>query len=129
MNIDYDTPWYHGSPLKLSFIHEGSTITQNIDLAKAFSHKSTILSVDSNIIKHNGAIKGYLYIIDENIADYDIYQHPKTTMEKGMEWLTGRDLKVRVIEETIVADSEIFTDEELIYIENQIKERKNIDDL
>ena len=47
-------------------------------------------------ITHNGVEKGILYIIDEAIKiDVDIYQHPQTTMDKGVEFLTKRPLKLK----------------------------------
>jgi len=43
--------------------------------------------------------KGYLYEIDEPIKiDIDIYQHPNTTMDKGVEFLTNRPLKLKRID-------------------------------
>ncbi len=60
-----------------------------------------MLSYDDNgVISHNGVEKGFLYFIDEPITvDVDIYQHPKTTMDKNAEFLTRHPLKVKIIEE------------------------------
>lgn len=93
--------WYHGSNVIFSELRKGSTITQWCALAEAFSHKPTILSYDDNgIISHNGVAKGYLYIIDEEIEiGIDIYQHPRTTMDKDTEFLTKRPLAVRLVKE------------------------------
>ncbi len=111
---EYDKQWYHGSPYVLDSIRKGSTITQNINLARVFSHKPPCVSIDDNgHIKHNGSIEGYLYVIDEVISDDDVFVHPRTTMEKGLEWLTVRDFKVRLIEKTTVKDNERFTVDEL----------------
>ncbi len=42
--------------------------------------------------------KGYLYIIDEPITiGIDIYQHPRTTMDESVEFLTKRPLKIKMI--------------------------------
>ena len=60
--------WYHGSPQQLNILREGSSITQNRDLARAFSHKQTLLCVeDDGNIRHNGILPGYLYRITEEI--------------------------------------------------------------
>ena len=113
-NWNYSSHWYHGSPYELNTIRKGSTITQNINVARVFSHKPPCVSIDDNgHIKHNGVIEGYLYIIDETIAEEDVYIHPRTTMEKGLEWLTERELKVRFIEKTDIKEDEKFSDDEL----------------
>ena len=53
---------------------------------------------DNGVISHNGTEKGYLYIIDEPIiVGIDICQHPRTTMDENVEFLTKRPLKVRMI--------------------------------
>ena len=45
---------------------------------------------------HNGTEKAILYIVDEPIIiDVDIYKHPHTTMDKGVEFLTARPLKLK----------------------------------
>jgi predicted acetyltransferase len=90
--------WYHGSPYNFSILRAGSTITQNEELARAFSHQPTRLSIDDDgKISHNGTEPGFLYVIDEPIVPgEDIYMHPRTTMDPGLEWLTVRGLKVRL---------------------------------
>ncbi|NLM79374.1 MAG: phosphotransferase [Ruminococcaceae bacterium] len=93
--------WYHGSPLDLSELKAGSTITRWRELAEAFSHKPQILSYDEvgGRICHNGQLSGYLYVIDEAVVeDADIYKHPRTSMDDGVEWLTKRPLRLRRID-------------------------------
>ena len=99
LKIDPSGTWYHGSNLMLSELKEGSTITQWKELAEAFSPKPTRLSYDDNgVISHNGKEKGYLYMLDEHITlDIDVYQHPRTVMDKNAEFLTKRPLKVKLI--------------------------------
>ena len=94
-----DGIWYHGSDKIFSELRAGSTITQWRELAEAFSHQPSMLGYDDNgEIIHNGTAKGYLYIIDEPIAvGMDVYQHPRTTMDENVEFLTRRPLKVRLI--------------------------------
>lgn len=91
--------WYHGSNKQFDILCVGSTITQWKELAEAFSHKPQRLSYDdAGKIFHNGTEKGYLYIIDEPITvNQDIYQHPRTTMDTNVEFLTTRPLRVKMI--------------------------------
>jgi len=100
--VNMNKPWYHGSPIEIDTLKKGSTITQWRDLAIAFSTKPTLLGYEeiNGKITHNGKEKGMLYIIGEQILlEIDIYQHPKTTMDKGVEFLTKRELKlIRIVE-------------------------------
>jgi len=91
--------WYHGSNCRFDVLREGSTITQWRELAEAFSHKPTALGYDDDgVILHNGTEPGYLYEIDEPIeVGDDVYQHPRTTMDANAEFLTRRELRVRLI--------------------------------
>ena len=96
--IDMTKPWYHGSNLEFEILLEGSTITQWKELAEAFATKPTKLSYSDifSPISHNGTEKVILYIVDEPLQiDVDIYQHPRTTMDKGVEFLTKRPLKLK----------------------------------
>ena len=98
--IDMNKPWYHGTPFELDILREGSTITQWRELAEAFATKPTMLSYYDIFgeITHNGTEIGLMYIIDEPIElELDIYQHPRTTMDKGVEFLTKRPLKLKRI--------------------------------
>jgi predicted ATPase len=108
--------WYHGSPEELSTLLEGSTITQDRDLARAFSHKPSLVSqgFDDGVrqIKHSGAAPGYLYRLRDVIADGDVRPHPSTTMGPGQEWLTNRELRVELIEPTVVRPDEVLNAEE-----------------
>jgi hypothetical protein len=89
--------WYHGSPLQLDILRVGSTITPLRHVAEVFSHKPVIVSIaDDGTILHNGHQQGLLYVIDEALGDADIYPHPRTTMQPGVEWLTRRDLRLRL---------------------------------
>jgi len=99
--VDINNPWYHGSPLYLDVLNEGSTITQWKKLAKAFAKKPKLLSYSkiNGKIFHTGIKKGILYVIDEPlIIDVDIFQHPQSTMDKGVEFITTRSLKIKRIE-------------------------------
>jgi len=106
--------WYHGSPLEITVLRQRSTITQVRDLARAFSHKPTLLSItDEGRIQHNGTAPGFLYQIDEEIRPGDIEPHPRTTMEAGQEWLTTRDLRLSLVERVELSDNERLTEGEI----------------
>lgn len=96
--IDMSKPWYHGSNVEFEILEEGSTITQWRELAEAFATQPSMLEYNEifSPITHNGVEQGILYIVDEPLEiDFDIYQHPRTTMDKGVEFLTKRPLKVK----------------------------------
>lgn len=101
LEMDPTGSWYHGSNARFDTLRESSTITQWRELAEAFSHKPTLLSIgDDGSIRHNGVEKGLLYVIDEPVEiGTDVYAHPRTTMEENAEWLTSRPLRVRMIRE------------------------------
>ena len=105
-----DGKWYHGSPFKLKVLREGSTITQKRDLARIFSHKPEIVSIeDSGRILHNGVRPGFLYEISETITSEDVVPHPRTTMQLGYEWIISRPLQVKLLCETTPRSEELLT--------------------
>jgi len=119
---DRARPWYHGSPLRLESIRTGSTITQDKDLARVFSHKPPIVSQGFGAdgvrhIKHSGKTPGFLYRIAEDIREEDVSPHPETTMGPGQEWLVARDLKVALIGPTSVVPDEVMSSEEIRELE------------
>jgi len=98
--IDMSKAWYHGSNVEFEILKKGSTVTQWKELAEAFAAQPTILSYNDIFgdIYHNGTEKSILYIIDEPLEmDVDIYRHPNTAMDKNVEFLTKRPLKVKRI--------------------------------
>jgi hypothetical protein len=124
MDFKPDQTWYHGSPLKLATLREGSTITQKRELARVFSHKPTIVSVsDNGQIKHNGTRQGYLYAIVDEIQLKDVVPHPRTAMAPGDEWLTTRELRLRLLCATEPAPEEQLTDEEWTALQRQLAEQ------
>lgn len=98
--------WYHGSPLPLEMLAVGSSITRNLELAIAFSHKPSRLSVDNDgVIHHDGKENGYLYEIDEIVSSEDIYVHPEVnevSPDDPWEWLTKKAFRLKLIKETNV---------------------------
>jgi hypothetical protein len=91
-------PWYHGSPLELTVLRAGSTITPERRLAEVFSHKPTLVSMeDDGSLEHNGSLPGFLYQVAEEVKEEDVEQHPRSSMSPGQEWLTRRDLMLKLI--------------------------------
>ena len=106
-----DETWYHGSPLQLTVLRAGSTITRNRDLARVFSHKPRLVSIgDDGALQHTGTLPGYLYRIDEPLGPEDVTPHPRTTMPVGLEWLTRRELRLALIGPTEVREEEFLTE-------------------
>jgi hypothetical protein len=110
-------PWYHGSQQQLSVLRPGSSITQNRTIARAFSHRPSAVSqeiVDGRlVVKHNGTTPGYLYEVIDEIGPDDIYPHPHPINETEWEWLTRRELRVRLVERTVPRPEEMLTAEEV----------------
>ncbi|OQB40248.1 MAG: hypothetical protein BWY06_01272 [Candidatus Latescibacteria bacterium ADurb.Bin168] len=107
--------WYHGSPLRLTVLRKGSTITPDRDLARVFSHRPALVSIKTGtrgFIKHNGEEPGFLYAV-EVAGDVDITPPPSTTMEPGDEWITTRDLPLHLIEPTVVREGERLNEAEV----------------
>jgi hypothetical protein len=128
MSPDPQAPWYHGSPLLLTELLAGSTITQDRDLARVFSHKPTIVSQDvaddgRRTILHNGVQPGYLYRIVEPIGPADVRPHPKTTMGTGQEWLTNRPLRLALVEQTAPRPDERLTEAMLAVLRARMREQ------
>jgi hypothetical protein len=124
MDFDPTLIWYHGSPLKLTTIREGSTITQKRELARIFSHKPTLVSVsDNGQIKHNGTTPGYLYTVADEIQCADVVPHPRTTMALGDEWLTTRELHLQLLCSTEPVPEEQLTEEECAVLQGRLVEQ------
>ena len=121
-----DRTWYHGSPLVLTLLHAGSTITQNRRLAEVFSHKPSIVSVlNDGTIQHDGTAPGYLYRIAKEIGPDDVYPHPRSTMAPGQEWLTRRELQVTLIGPIQVTHQEQLTAREIAALQERLHQRSD----
>jgi len=114
---DYTRPWFHGSPLALETLLAGSTITQDERLACVFSHKPEIVSLDGDggdlIIRHNGRLPGLLYLVDEPLGPADVYPHPRSSMPAGLEWLTRRPLRLRLLGPAAAIAGELLSETEV----------------
>jgi len=93
---DYTAPWYHGSPEKLSVLRKGSWVTQSKELAKAFSHKPSLISFgdDSQTVKHNGQQSGFLFIVSETVGPDDVSYLRDTAQTH---WQIQHDFQVRLV--------------------------------
>ncbi len=112
--------WYHGSSLELRTIRAGSTITRKRELARVFSHKPQLVSVDdAGNIRHNGRQPGYLYVIAEPVRPGDVTPHPRSTMAPGDEWITTRELRVRFLGSTVPRPEELLTEAEIAGLSRQ----------
>src|SRR5215213_5671300 len=114
---DRARPWYHGSDQHLTTLRIGSSITQNRDLARVFSHKPSLVGQSaSGQIQHNGQQPGFLYQIAEAVIADDIYPHPHPVNASRWEWLTTRWIAVQLLENTQVRTDELFSAEEIAWI-------------
>ena len=119
--------WYHGTPLSLSHLMAGATITRNRRLAEVFSHKPEIVSVeDDGTIRHNGRAAGLLYVIDENVLPEDTGPHPRTTMPVGWEWLTRRTLRLRLLGPVELTADEMLDDATAAQLRRRAEQRRGL---
>ena len=121
--------WYHGSPLQLDTLLAGSTITPYRHLAEVFSHKPSMVSVDdAGLILHNGTEAGYLYVIEETLSEADVYMHPRSTMQAGWEWLTRRDLPLRLLGPVAIKPVEQLSAENVAELRERAKRAEATED-
>jgi hypothetical protein len=122
---DFSKPWYHGSPLRLEVLAAGSTITQAVELARVFSHKPQIVSLDEDTqpmrLRHNGIQPGFLYGVAEEINIADVVPHPRSSMAAGLEWLTCRPIHLRFLGPVEITPEEVLGDDELRRLLDQMK--------
>ena len=112
------TEWFHGSPERIQILRMGSWVSPYKEVAKAFSHKPTIISSnnDYSLVKHNGKLLGYLYLISEIIEDDDLEELSGTDKTH---WKTIRDLKVELITEVPILKEELVP----IELEEKLKSK------
>ena len=123
-DFDYTLTWYHGSQQELTTLRVGSLITQNRNVAKGFSHSPSLLTqFEGGTVKHDGATSGYLYTVADEIGPDDVHPHPHPVNATRWEWLTNRELKLKLIGQTIVTDEERLTDQEIVEMKRKQEER------
>jgi nitroreductase len=104
--------WFHGSPTELGELQVGSIITPNRDLARVFSHKPELVSLENDgLIRHNGMVPGFLYAVAEEVRAADITSHPGARVP-GLEWLTTRPIRLRLIHQELPRSTELLTERE-----------------
>jgi hypothetical protein len=119
-----DEPWFHGSDQKLSVLRAGSSVTRRRDLARAFSHRPTLLvQHDDGRVQHDGSAPGYLYVVADELGAGDLYPHPHPVNVGHWEWLTTRQLTVRLVERTAVRAAEQLTEHEIAALRQMQQER------
>ena len=123
-DYNYSLAWYHGSQQKLTTLRIGSSITQNRNVAKVFSHNpSLVTQSEGGTVKHDGVTPGYLYTVADEIGPDDVYPHPHPVNVTRWEWLTNRELRLKLIEQTIVTDKERLTGQEIAELKRKQEER------
>ena len=123
-DFDYTLTWYHGSQQELTTLRVGSSITQDKTVAKAFSRRPSLLTMsEGGTVKHDGVTSGYLYTVADEIGPDDVYPHPHPVNVTRWAWLTNRELKLELIEQTVVTDEERLTDQEIAEIRRKQEER------
>ena len=123
-DFDYTLTWYHGSQQKLTTLRVGSSITQNRSVAKGFSHRPSLLAQsEGGAVKHDGVTPGYLYIVADKIGPEDVDPHPHPVNVTRWEWLTNRELMLKLVEQTVVTDEERLTDPEIAEMKQKQEER------
>lgn len=108
-----DGQWFHGSPEKLTVLRAGSWVTPFKELAKAFSHKPTCISIsddDFRYVRHEGKIDGYLYVISEPLSIGDLRELSGTDQSH---WETIRELKIKFVSDVPLLDSEMLSEPEI----------------
>ena len=123
-DFDYTLTWYHGSQQKLTTLRVGSSITQNRNVAKGFSHSPSLLTQsEGGAVKHDGVTPGYLYTVADEIGPDDVHPHPHPVNLTRWEWLTNRELTLKLVEQTVVTDEERLTDQEIVEMKRKQEER------
>ena len=123
-DFDYTLTWYHGSQQKLTTLRTGSSITQNRNVAKGFSHNPSLLTQsEGGTVKHDGVTSGYLYTVADEIGPDDVHPHPHPVNATRWEWLTNRELKLELIEQTAGTDEESLTHQEIAEMKRKQEER------
>jgi hypothetical protein len=114
MSLKKQGTWFHGSPSKLKTLRKGSSITQIEKLAQAFSAKPSIVSVsDDGKIRHDGKSKGRVYKVTERVTTDDIYRHPRSSWQKGWEWITKKEFKLEFLYEVTPSPDDILSESEI----------------
>ena len=74
-------------------------------------------------LKHDGVTPGSLYVVAEEISADDVHPHPHPVNASRWEWLTRRELRLKLIERTTVTEGESLTDDEIAELRRKQQER------
>jgi hypothetical protein len=129
MRLDPAKPWYHGSPQRLTSLRVGSTVTQDRELARIFSHKPAVVIGNDGKWKHTGPFtQGFIYRLVEQVTEADIVSVPNSSLFSGQEWNTKHAFSLELIAKTSVVPEELITKHELRQLAEQgIIDQKVID--
>ncbi len=116
---DYSAPWYHGSPEELDVLRAGSWVTQVKEMARAFSHRPTLMSLDDDCehARHDGKLPGYLYAVSEVVGQEDVTYLRDTAQTH---WQTRRDLRLRLVAQLPIDDPPQLSEEEIASLRQDI---------
>ena len=118
---DYKAPWYHGSPERLTMLLKRSWGTQSIEMAKAFSHKPSLISHDDDCgtAKHDGRLPGFLYEVRETLGAEDVTCLRDTA---GTHWQILRDLQLKLVAELPIDDPPLLSKQEIAAMRRKVPE-------
>ena len=102
-------------------LRKGSWVTQFKEVAKAFSHKPSLLSLadDCQTVKHNGRLPGFLYRVAESLQPEDVSYLRDTARTH---WQASRDLQLELVTPLSLSDPPLLTDEEIAALRKDIPE-------
>ena len=118
-DCDYGAPWYHGSPETLDVLRKGSWLTQFKAMAKAFSHRPSLISFvdDADSVKHDGQQPGYLYTVSESLGPDDV-SYLRDTCQTH--WQTQRALQVELVADLPLDDPPQLSEQEIAELRKDI---------
>ena len=106
-------PWFCGSSISLTTVPFGIAITQSRALARAYSHKPSLVVADTERqVRHNGRLPGYLYQVVGPVTRAEITPVPGSVLPPGWEWWPQRPFRLQLIEETFIEDADLLTPQE-----------------
>jgi hypothetical protein len=102
-------------------LRKESWVTQFKEVAKAFSHKASLISMGENCahVTHNGQVIGYLHVVEETIGPDEVIYLRDTAQTH---WQTQRDLRLRCVAELPLDDPPQLTEEEIKELRRKVPE-------
>lgn len=110
---DCNRTWYHGSQLgDLRELSAGSAVSPSRDVARAFSHRPTLVSAGHRV-RHDGRVGGFLYRVSEPLRAEDLDCPEFAGNEDRVEWHVQRPVRVELLEPTRIKPEDLLSDEEI----------------